>query len=377
MQWFEESFINELLSKVEMIDVMSKYGVQVRVGSARNHFYVASFCCGKRDFDNGRIRKDTQRFFCMSCGYGGNAIQFLRDIVGRTFHEAIVELAEMASIDLPISDSTELEKRQRKEEAFSLAAKFYAMQEFNNHEYLLNRGLSIEVIKRHNIGYAPGGRALRNYLESKGYTKQELLEYKLINSKGLDTLFYRAVIPVYLNKKVIDLYGRAVDDKRAGIKHLYINGDDILGGFDNIKPDNLVILYESAIDRLVAESHDVTNGIDSGGAKKFSTKHARMLKKKNVSKVMVVYDGDRAGREGSLETGQILIEQGIENVWIGELPEGTDPAKIIKEKGKDEFFEIIKRPKTFEKYKMYHELSKYSLRDIEEYLTEMKAASPN
>lgn len=213
---------------------------------------------------------------------------------------------------------------------------------------------------------------MRNYLEAHGYSKSDLLEYKLINSKGLDSFFYRAVVPIFSYGKVTDLYGRAVDDSKAGIKHFYLYGDNIIGGIDLIDPKRVVYLFEAAIDRLAAETHGIDNGVDSGGAGKFTKYHATQLYKKGVRRVMVIYDGDDAGRSGALQSGELLQAAGIQT-WIGELPDKMDPAKMLQEQGKDAFVNALYNPKSFDKYKMYFELAKYPLHDIETYVAEMKA----
>jgi len=369
MVHYTKEFIDELLRHVDMTAVMEKYGVEVKKGSGGNNYFKASFCCGKQDFDNGRIKKSTQTFMCMACGQGGNAIHFLTRVAGKTFPEAVAELAKMCGMELPEEDPAKREAEKRKEQALKLAAEFYFSQA--NYDYMISRGISEEVLKRHKVGYAPGGRALRNHLEEHGFTKDELREYRLINAKGLDSLFYRAVVPVIMRGKVTDLYGRAVDDTKAGIRHFYLYGDNVLGGFDLIKPNVIVKLFESAIDRLVAESHGIDNGIDCGGAHKFTPNHARQLKRKGVDKVLIIFDGDEAGREGALKTGQMLVDEGI-RVWVGELPDGMDPARMLQEQGREAFLASLKNPKPFEKYKMYCELDKYPIEEIEKYVAERK-----
>lgn len=371
MAHYSTEFIDQLLKQVDMMEVMKNHGIEVKSGVGRSNFYIASFCCGKQDFDNGRIKKETQTYKCLACKNGGNAIHFLQRVVKKSFQDAVIELANMVGMELPVTDPQEREMKSRKNKAMQLAAEFYSSQ--TNRDYMLNRGISEEVLIRHKVGYAPGGRALRSHLEQFGYTKQELLDYKLINSKGLDSFFYRAVIPVYMQGKIIDIYGRAVNDNKAGIKHYYLNGEDILGGYDFIDSKRAVRLFESAIDRLVAESYGIDNGVDSGGAHKFTASHARKLKKKNVKKVMIIYDGDSAGRAGALQTGELLVAEGID-VWIGELPEKMDPAKMLLEQGKDAFVAALYKPKTFKQFKMYTELAQYPLHEIEKYIADIKAA---
>lgn len=368
---YSEEYIDQLLSKVDLMDLMKDHGVQVRSGTGRNHFYIADFCCGKKDFDNGRIKKDSQTYHCEACGTGGNAFHFLKEFCGvENFHEAVKELAHRAGMEIPEVSEEKKIAQNRKEAALRLAAEFYHNQ--NNFEYFLSRGISLDVLMKYKAGYAPGNRALRQYLHSKGFTKAELLSFKLINSNGLDRFYFRAIIPIYMNGKVIDLYGRSTNDEKTGIKHLYLYGDvTFLGGYDFIQKESLVTIYESFIDQLVAESHGIMNGTNPGGASKFGPEHASLLKKKEPSSVIVIFDGDKAGEKGSLEAGQLLDDQGIAT-YIGVLPEGQDPADIISKRGRWGFKENVKG-RTFKEFKMHYELNKYDLTEIEKYVAEMKS----
>lgn len=373
---FETEYLDELFSKVNMMDVMEKYGVKVRAGTGKNNYYIADFCCGKQDFENGRIKKETQTYRCESCHTSGNAIHFLRNVAGLSFYEAVCTLAEMTGTPLPESEETR--KRDlvmdsemlRKQEALQLAADFF--QEQNNYDYFLSRGISLDVLKKHNAGYAPGGRALRNHLQQLGFKKEELIKFNLIHPRnGLDRLFQRAIIPIYSEGKVIDFYGRATDDSKAGVKHLYLYGNiPFLGGYDHLVPGKSVTIFESYIDQLVAESHGYTNGVNPGGASKFGAMHVRLLRRKKPERAIILFDGDNAGRNGALEVGEFLDKEGIDT-YIGMLPDGEDPAEILSTAGQKAFQHKVDVRK-FEKVKMYTVLSQYSLDDIEKYLKEMK-----
>lgn len=366
---YSTEFIDQILSRVNMMEIMREHGVQVKAGSGDNHYYVASFCCGKKDFDNGRIKKSTQTYLCEACGEGGNAIHFLRKVGGLSFPAAVEKLAKDVGLELPVVDPGQLAFQKRKERALELAADFYHNQ--NNFEYLLGRGISLDVLKKYKAGYAPGGRALRDYLESEGFTKKELSEFKLINQKGLDKFYFRAVIPIIMFGKVVDLYGRSINDERNGIKHLYLYGDvPFLGGYDFLEKGQSVTVYESFIDQLVAESNGIPYGTNPGGASKFTKEHARLLSKKNVSRVVVIFDGDDAGMTGSYTAGQMLQDDGID-AYVGLLPNKQDPAQILSEKGKEEFLKVL-NGKPYRKFKLLYELRQYSIEDIEECLHEMK-----
>lgn len=359
---FSPEYIDELLKKICINDVMSQHGVRVKSGSSKNDYFIADFCCGKSDYDNGRIKKATQTFKCESCGARGNAIHFLTRYCEMTFQEAVAELSNMVGLSLP-------QNEDRKSQALKLAAEFYHHQ--GNFEYFMGRGISKDVLMKYKAGYAPGGRALRNYLEEQGFSKDELTKFKLLNKKGLDKFFYRAIIPIYMNGKVVDLYGRATLDDNTSIKHLYLYGDSpFLGGYDFLVP-GLVTIFESFIDQLVAETHGNNNGVNPGGAHKFKAEHARLLKKRNMTKALVLNDGDIAGREGAYTTSELLEAEGIES-WIGYLPEGQDPAEIISLQGMEIFKGSIES-KPFREVRMYRILSQYTTEEIQQYLDSIKS----
>lgn len=363
---FSREYIDHLLSTANLFDVMKANGVEIRSGSGKNAFYVADWCCGKTDDDNGRVDKRKNTYKCMACGTGGNAIHFMRDLCDMSFKDAVLYLSKFSNVPVPEANPEESEFEKRKTAALTLAMEFYQTQD---HDYFLSRGITKEVLKTYKAGYAPGGRKLRSHLEEKGFTKQELIDFDLINSKGMDFMFYRAVIPYYLNGKVNALYGRAVNDEKSKRSHVYINGEFILGGIDQIDPKRIVNLFESGIDRLAAESHGINNGVDPGGAMKFNSTHARLLKRKGVHHVSIMFDGDKAGREGSYNAGIILENEGIK-VWIVELPEGRDPAQLLQIGGIDSLLPFTKKYKEFPNYRAFYELDQYPIELLKKYMNE-------
>lgn len=361
---FTKEYIDELLQRIDLYEIMKEAGAEVKNGAGKNAFYVASWCCGKTDYDNGRIDKIRNTYKCMACGDGGNAIHFLREIKDMSFKDAVIFLAKVANMDLP---STEENKQQkRRNQALKLAAEFYAT---HANDYFLSRGISKEVIENNQLGYAPGGRSLRSFLEEKGYSKQELLDYSLINARGMDFMFYRAVIPYFLNGRVVALYGRAVDDQKTRRRHVYINGEFVLGGVDQVDPERIVNIFESGIDRLVAASYGVDNGVDPGGAAKFNASHARLLKQRGVKQCCIMFDGDQAGRKGAYEAGQYLLQEGIK-VWVVELPNERDPAELLQAEGLQGFMTYTRAYKEYEEFKAFYELDQLPIDLIKKYINE-------
>lgn len=374
---FESEYIKDVLSSVSLSDVMRQHGVSVRKGAGKNDSFVASWCCGKSDFDNGRISTDRTRevydlYECKACRQGGNAINFLRNKEGMSFFDAVVWLAKYANIPLPEEqfDPERKQFEQRKQKALQEAVRFYKMQK---HDYMIRRGCTVEVLDDLNAGYAPGGRALRNHLQQRGYSKEELHQFGLVNDHGMDSFFYRSVFPIYMNQRIVDLYGRAVDDKKTQVKHFYLYGTTTLDGLDRIDPNKKVLLLEGHTDKAVAESFGIKNAVTPGGAHKFNVAHARLLKKKGVKSVVIMFDGDDAGKEGTLAAGQLLTDLGL-RVEVVEFSDKDDVAKLLLEGGIDSLLPYTRNIKPFQVFKYYSILEGIPLDIIETYLNEAKGA---
>lgn len=374
---FSDEFIAELLEQIDLTEVMEIHGVETRRGQGKNDFYVA-WCCNKSDLDNGRITKDNiykgrrrPLYQCKSCQKGGSAINFVRDYAGKSFRDAVIWLANHAKMELPneFKDPQRQAWENRKAHALREAVAFYQSKQ---HDYFLNRGISRDVLKAMGAGYAPGGRALRSHMEAIGFTKEELIDFRLVNpANGHDSFFYRAIFPIYMNGRIVDIYGRAVDDKKSNVRHFYLYGDDILHGIDRVDPQRVVKLFEGHTDMAVAESFGIANGVTPGGAGKFSEFHARLLKKKGVERVAILYDGDKAGQKGALEAGELLEAVGIQ-VTVVELPEGQDVAKLLNDGGLDKLNTYSRQSKPFRKFKAFCLMREMPLEYIQDYLNEQQ-----
>lgn len=364
---YDQEWIRELVESVDLADLMSHYGIKTKRGSGKNDYFV-SFCCNKSDFDNGRINKQKKVYQCKVCGQGGDAITFLQKKEGMSFHQAVVSLAHF--LDVPIPKQKE-KKDKRRYQAYELAMEFFR-QHSHAHEYLKKRGVSVDVLEKAHVGYAPGGRMLRTYLTRKGFSKEELIEYELVNSTGMDSLFYRAVIPIFRAGKIVALYGRSVDENKTKVKHFYVNGSKFLYGIDDIDPNSTVILYESIIDLLVAKSHGIVNGVSAGGAMKINDYHANVLKRKGVKRVVICFDGDKAGYDGALSAGKLLQEHDI-SVYVVELPPDEDVASLLSKGGKDALLPFTKAARPFSEYEAFRTLDKIDVELIQKYLLEKQS----
>ena len=226
-------FIDDIIARTDIVELVDS---RVRLKKAgRNH----QACCPFHDEKSPSftVSQDKQFYHCFGCGAHGNVISFLMEFDRLEFPEAIEELAQYHSIEVPREKGgappPSAEQKQQKESDYELmekVAKFFA-QQLRIHpdkakavNYLKNRGLSGEIVKAFDMGYAPPewDSVLKNFGVSPEYQRQ-LLDLKLItendNRRRFDFFRDRIMFPIRDKRgRVIGFGGRVLDD--GGPKYL-------------------------------------------------------------------------------------------------------------------------------------------------------------
>lgn len=201
------SIIEQIADRCDIVDVIGAEITLTKKGA--NH--VA--CCPFHNENTPSFIVSPRRntFKCFSCGIGGDAITFLREYKGYTFNQAVKELAKRYDIDIEEQEETPEQTQQRiaKESMLSackIAMDFYAACINDDsddakaaYKYAQNRW-GEDIIKDRNLGYAPGGCALTDFLTSKGHNKKYFFDVGLLKERKdgsiCDVLFNRLVIPI-------------------------------------------------------------------------------------------------------------------------------------------------------------------------------------
>ena len=157
-----QSFIDELLDRLDIVEVIDR-----RVGlkkSGRNF----TACCPfhEEKTPSFSVNQEKQFYYCFGCGAGGNALGFIMDYERLDFPRAIEMLADSAGLDVPREASAFQEQPQQKKNIYTILEKAaaYYQQQLKEHpqkqravDYLKARGLSGEIARDFDIGYAPPG----------------------------------------------------------------------------------------------------------------------------------------------------------------------------------------------------------------------------
>jgi DNA primase len=288
-----------------------------------------------------------QGYYCFGCGEKGDIFTFVEKMEGLDFREALKFLADKAGIELSNSKS---ESKSEKDLILAVLeeATLFFENKLSEHpqakNYLSSRGLSEETCKSWRLGYAPADwRSLQGYLKARGTSDELMLKAGLIKRKDdsfsepYDVFRDRLIFPLSdANGEVIAFSGRALAKET---EPKYLNSPDtllftkseVLYGLDKAKDQvrkkDYTVLVEGQMDLVLSHQAGVLNTVASSGTA-FTASHLERLKRFS-KRIILAFDGDAAGEKAAERSIELGLALGLE-VKVALLPEGEDPAEIIK-----------------------------------------------
>lgn len=326
------------------------------------------------------VYPESRSFYCFGCGAGGDVISFIRRMENLDYIEAVKSVAQMAGVSMPEDgyDDTLSKKRMRLLSANREAARFFheCLIDPKNKkalDYFLDRGLTMNTIRRFGLGYAPNewGKLIE-HLKSKGFSEQELVLANLArrSDKNGKTTYYdnfrnRVIFPIIdLRGNVIAFGARVTDDS----KPKYINTSDTLVykksngvfGLNLAKNanENKLILVEGYMDVIALHQAGFTNAIACLGTA-FTGEQANLLSR-YADEIIICYDNDGAGRAATARALGILNKTGLK-IRIVQMSGGKDADEIIRVHGKERFADLLKGAANTTEYKLLEERAKFNL----------------
>lgn len=383
---FSHETIDNIKNNVNIVDVVGQVVPLKRAGS--NYKGVCPFHNEKTP--SFVVSETKQIFTCFGCGAQGDSIEFVKKYYNLDFTEAVEKIAR--EYNIPIKKTGRGENFDKYYEANTLAAKFFynAFTRTKNkgYPYMVNRGISKEVMVKFGIGYADEEwESLYNFLKSKGVEDKTMLELGLV-SRGKNGKFYdrfrnRVMFPIInTSGKVIGFGGRAIDPNdnpkylNSPESKVFKKKNNIYGlnlSRQSIGKENFFILVEGYMDTIALYQGGVKNvGATLGTA---LTENQAKLIKRYTKDVVLSYDADEAGRNAALRGMDILKSEGCK-VRVLHVTDGKDPDEFIKKNGKQAFLDLVDNSLQFCDYKIESAKVGYNL-DIEddklEYLKKVTA----
>jgi DNA primase len=301
-------------------------------------------------------------YHCFGCGASGNAISFVMQSKGLSFPEAIRYLAERFGITLKEdSGGTQTPKQDFSKElvlANKLAAEFFAAHLKRApppvREYLVERGLDEQTIKNFTIGFAGKDRnALNHFLREKGISDQRQLQAGLVrrNERGeiYDTFRSRLVFPIAVDtRKIVAFGGRIIpsicDPKTLERSPKYLNSPEspiyekrktLFGlpqAIPSMREHGHVYLVEGYMDVVSLSKVGVGEVVATCGTA-LTEEHLRRLSRL-TKRVILLFDGDSAGRQAAGRTFEIGVNAEID-IFALFLPVKDDPDTIARTHGQN------------------------------------------
>lgn len=359
----EQSVINEIKDKTDILDLVSEYVKLEKRG--RNYIGLCPFHDEKTP--SFTVSEDKQICHCFGCKKGGNVFQFTQEIEGISFVDAVKALGERVNIKVDVGQNNE--QNQTASDDLMMIKMHELMQEYYHYvlmktvegeeplKYLKSRGFTEELLKDRKIGFAPdNSHFCHDFLQKKGYDIELAYEAGLLSRNEENFSYYdrfrdRIMFPLHnAQGRTVGYSGRTYKNQEPK----YLNSPEtpifqkrrLLYNVDKarriIRQKNEIILLEGFMDVIKADNAGVKQVVASMGTQ-ISQEHIAFIKKL-TSNVTLLFDGDFAGQEATLKTGQHLLEQGL-NVFVIQLPSKMDPDEYITKYGEDAFKKYVKHEK--------------------------------
>lgn len=372
---FPQAFLDELTVRNPIDEVVGQYVSLSRKGS--NLFGLCPFHSEKTG--SFSVAPDKGIYYCFGCHKGGGVINFIMEIEGLDYPDAVRFLAKRAGLEVP-DDRAYASTYKKQERLWALckdAARFFHEQLLAPcgeaaRAYIVRRALTRQTVTRFGLGFAPDTwSSLIDAMTQKGYQKQELLDagFAVKSQKGAlyDRFRNRLMFPIIdVRGNVIGFGGRVMDDSTPK----YLNSPEtiIFNKRKNLFALNIakkskqgrIILTEGYMDAIALHQGGFDCAVASLGTS-LTEEHAQILAK-YTSQVVLIYDGDEAGQNATRRAIPMLEKAGLQ-VRILRMQGAKDPDEFLKKFGADRFSLLLDKSENQAEYRLESLRRKYDLTD--------------
>jgi DNA primase len=383
--------IEQIAAANDIVDVIGSYFPLKRAGT--NFKALCPFHQEKTP--SFIVSPNRQTFHCFGCGAGGSAFRFVMEYEHVDFPSAVRKLATRAGIAIVEERGAPDENRQYETRRKLLKLHADAAEWFHGNltkrdigeparKYLKQRGITGEIAKRWQLGYAPDEwNAFGSWARGQGYDARDLIASGLIKTRddqtsnlnpqaSYDRFRGRIMFPICNDVgEVIAFSGRLLKDEEGAAKYLnspetpLFRKGNVLFGLHKSKraliEANCAVVCEGQLDLISLFERRVANVVAPQGTA-FTENQARILKR-YVSEVVLCFDSDAAGAKAVDRSLDALLENDF-IVRVVELPPGEDPDSLIRRDGKEQFEERVANARDFFDYWIDREIAGVDLNSM-------------
>ena len=351
--------IENLKNQIDIVDIVSSY---IELKKSGTSFKA---CCPfhGEETPSFTVSPAKQIYHCFGCSNGGDAIKFVMEYEKLSYPEAIEKIAALTNFDLEYDNN---DSQVLNTSILDAVNKYYQnnlLSTLNAIQYLSSRGITKESIDKFQIGYASSSNDTISYLKNNFFDLSMAIELGIIDSgsNGLYARFIeRITFPIFLQSgKLVGFGGRTISGHNAKYVNSpatkLFNKSVLLFGYnlarESIYQSKEIIITEGYLDVIMLHQAGFTNSVATLGTA-LTSQHVPLLKKSDA-KVILGYDGDKAGMEAAYKASILLAQ----NDFVGGVvifQNGQDPADYVKEGRVEELKSLFLHPKYFVEFVLYY-----------------------
>ena len=382
--------IEALKARLDIVDVVGSY---VELKKAGGNFKAP---CPFHDEKSPSfvVSPQKQIYHCFGCGAGGDAVKFVMEYEKLNYPEALEKLAESYNFTLTYTDNKHNKPRSQVMDKLN---EWYQTLLTHNQaamSYIKERGIYESSIEKFGIGYAPDSNATINYIKSQQFSIKEAVDmgvvgYNQERNQTYARFIERITFPIYsANGSIVGFGGRTISGHQAKYVNspetAFFNKSRLLYAYhlakQTVHKKQEIIITEGYLDVVMLHQAGFDNAVATLGTA-LTHEHLPLLRK-GSPRVVMAYDGDKAGRAAALKASKLLSASGF-NGGVVVFGGGLDPADMVKEGRVEELGNMFREPKPFIEFVLDEILSLYNLQDpkakeacMQEGIAYLKTLSP-
>lgn len=378
------------------VDIVGVVGEHVRLRKSGPYRFMGLCPFHQEKTPSFTVHVTRQFYKCFSCGKAGDVFNFIMEIEGLSFYEALQSLAERNGIPMP-------KRSQYADEDARLRGSLLAMHEIAQEifhanlnssageaarAYLAKRGLSRETAEQFGLGFSDrSGKALLRALEQRNFPKEQIVDSGLVGRREDGSLYdrfrNRLMFPIQdANGKIIAYGGRALSPED---NPKYLNSTEspiykknavlynLHRAKDAMRKEDRAILVEGYMDAIGVTAAGFGPVVASCGTA-LTDKHVRLMKQ-HTQRIVVNFDPDAAGANAAERSVSMLLDEGMQ-VRICELDGDLDPDEYCKERGPEAYAQRLDGAKGYFYWLADRARSKYDVRTSEGQVSVLKFLMP-
>ena len=363
----QNSSLEALKSQIDIVDIVGDY-VELNKAGAN---YKA--CCPFHGEETASfvVSPLKQICHCFGCGISFDAIGFVQEIKKLTFVEAVEDIANVMNFTL--SYDQESHKKNYSGVMEHINSFYMSQLDQDTHEYLINRGVTNESIKAFEIGLAPNSSLQIQSITKEMFSLPDAVECGILASdesgKTYARLTNRISFPIRNHTgKLVGFGGRILNGERAKYLNspqtpLFDKSRNLYGynlAKEHIYKKGTFTVVEGYLDVVMFHQAGVRTAVATMGTA-LTEMHCNTIAKAKA-RVLLCFDGDKAGVAAAFKASKLLSAHGIFG-GVVLFPEGKDPADMIKEGKREELFALMKKPTPLIEFAINHIASLYNLNE--------------